>query len=74
MDQKLKNKLDAHRFRTAVAKGLNLGQVLQVVFGGRKLLQENLQPEGEARQATNRAQGRSVLRFEGQEGERQGQE
>jgi hypothetical protein len=35
MDQKLKDDLDARRFRTAVAKGLDLAQVLQVVFGGR---------------------------------------
>jgi len=36
MDQKLKDKLDARRFRTAVAKGLDLGKVLEVVFGGRE--------------------------------------
>jgi hypothetical protein len=35
VDQKLKDDLDARRFRTAVAKELDLAQVLQVVFGGR---------------------------------------
>jgi hypothetical protein len=160
MDQKLKDNLDARRFRTAVAKGLDLAQVLQVVFGGRdealygkkvgalaalrrlereirlgrlsvkakgkkhiplsllkglvgegyirverlelspdqkrkelkrapdprlvgtayqltrkgrKLLQEDLRPEGEVRQATDQAQPRSAPRFENREGERQDQ-
>jgi hypothetical protein len=155
MDQKLKDKLDARQFRSAVAGGLDLGQVLQVVFGGRdealsgkkvgalvafrrlereirlgrlsvkakgkkhiplsllkglvgegyirvehlelspeqkrkelkkapdprlvgtayqltrkgrKLLQENLQPEGGVGRVTNQAQSRSVSPFENQEG------
>ena len=36
MDQRLKDKRDAQRFRAAVAKGLDLGKVLEVVFGGRE--------------------------------------
>jgi hypothetical protein len=36
MDQKLKDRLDARRFRTAVARGLDLGKVLEAVFGGRE--------------------------------------
>jgi hypothetical protein len=161
MDQKLKDKLDARRFRVAVAKGLDLGKVLEVVFGGReealsgkrvgalaafrrlereirfgrlpvkvngkkhiplsllkglvgegyirverlelsseqkrkelkrapdprlvgtayqltrkgrKLLQEDLQPEGEVGQATSQVQDRRAPRSENREGERQGQE
>jgi hypothetical protein len=35
MDQRLKDKRDAHRFRAAVRRGLDLGTVLEVVFGGR---------------------------------------
>jgi len=35
MDQRLKDKRDAHRFRAAVRHGLDLGTVLEVVFGGR---------------------------------------
>jgi hypothetical protein len=160
MDQKLKDRLDARRFRTAVARGLDLGKVLEVVFGGReealsgkrvgalaafrrlereirlgrlpvkvngkkhiplsllkglvgegyicverlelspeqkqkelkkapdprlvgtayrltrkgrKLLQENLQPKGEVRQATGQMQSQSAPRSKGQQGERQGQ-
>lgn len=36
MDQKLKDRRDAGRFRAAVRKGLDLGEVLEVVFGGRE--------------------------------------
>ncbi len=36
MDQKLKDKRDAGRFRAAVRKGLDLGEVLEVVFGSRE--------------------------------------
>ncbi len=35
MDQKLKDKRDAHRFRAAVKRGLDLAMVLEVVFEGR---------------------------------------
>jgi len=36
MDQKLKDKRDAGRFRAAVRKGLDLGEVLEVIFGSRE--------------------------------------
>jgi hypothetical protein len=36
MDQRLKDKRDAQRFRAAVRGGLELARVLEVVFGGRE--------------------------------------
>jgi hypothetical protein len=36
MDRKLKDKRDAGRFRAAVRRGLDLGKVLEVIFGGRE--------------------------------------
>jgi hypothetical protein len=36
MDQRPKDKRDAQRFRAAVRGGLELGRVLEVVFGGRE--------------------------------------
>jgi len=36
VDQKLKDKRDAGRFRAAVRKGLELDKVLEVIFGGRE--------------------------------------
>jgi hypothetical protein len=36
VDQKLKDKWDAGRFRAAVRRGLDLGEALEVVFGSRE--------------------------------------
>jgi len=36
MDQRRKDRQDANRFRAALRHGLDLGKVLEVVFGGRE--------------------------------------